>query len=166
MLARIAHLRAHANRNHTAMNKLDNALLNILIKDSRTSFADIARQLGISRAHARTRVQALVDSGVIEKFTAVVNPEKLGKGISTFIDLTVAPHAIEAVAERLASTMEVVSLYIMSDLKSLHIHTLTDSYETFDAFVREHIFSHPEILTVDCKALLNRVKHRRGGARL
>lgn len=148
------------------MNKLDNALLNILIKDSRTSFADIARQLNISRAHARTRVQALVDSGVIEKFTAVVNPEKLGKSISTFIDLTVAPAAIEAVAERLASTVEVVSLYIMSDLKSLHIHTLTDSYETFDAFVREHIFNHPDILAVDCKALLTRVKHRRGGARL
>ena len=107
------------------MNKLDNALLNILIKDSRTSFADIARQLNISRAHARTRVQALVESGVIEKFTAVVNPEKLGKGISTFVDLTVAPHAIEAVAQRLSATMEVVSLYIMSDLKSLHIHTLT-----------------------------------------
>lgn len=148
------------------MNKTDHALLNILIKDSRTSYADIARQLGISRAHARARVQALVESGVIEKFTAVVNPEKLGKGISTFIDLTVAPHAIQAVADRLASSLEVVSLYIMSDLKSLHIHTLTDSYESFDRFVREHVFNRPEILTVDCKALMTRVKHRRGGARL
>ncbi len=148
------------------MDKLDNALLNILIKDSRTSFADMARQLNISRAYARARVQALVESGVIEKFTAVVNPEKLGKGVSSFVDLTVAPHAIEEVAERLASTLEVVSLYIMSDLKSLHIHTLTDSLESFDAFVREHIFNHPEILSVDCKALMTRVKHRRGGARL
>ncbi len=148
------------------MNKTDHALLNILIKDSRTSYADIARQLGISRAHARARVQALVESGVIEKFTAVVNPEKLGKGISTFIDLTVAPHAIQDVADRLASSLEVVSLYIMSDLKSLHIHTLTDSYESFDRFVREHVFNRPEILTVDCKALMTRVKHRRGGARL
>ena len=97
------------------MNKLDSALLNILIKDARASYADIARQLGISRAHA---------------------------------------------------CQEVVSLYIMSDLQSLHIHTLTDSFESFDAFARRRIFNRPEILSVDCKMLMSRVKHRRGGPRL
>ncbi len=150
----------------TAMNKVDPALLNILIKDGRASFADIARQLGISRAHARTRVQALVDSGVIELFSAVVNPEKLGKVISTFIDLKVAPHAMNSLPQELADCPEVVSLYIMSDLQSLHIHTLTDSYESFDRFVRERIFNRPEILAAECKSLLTRVKNRRGGARL
>ena len=54
----------------------------------------------------------------------------------------------------------------MSDLQSLHIHTLTDNYETFDRFVRARIFNRPEILSVDCKTLMTRVKHRRGGARL
>lgn len=148
------------------MNKLDSALLNLLIKDARASFADIARQLGVSRAHARTRVQALVESGVIEQFSAVVNPEKLGKVISTFIDLKVSPAAMEPLSEELADCAEVVSLYIMSDLQSLHIHTLTDSFETFDAFVRKRIFNRPEILAVDCKTLMTRVKNRRGGARL
>ena len=148
------------------MNKLDSALLAILIKDARASFADIARQLDISRAHARTRVQALVESGVIEQFSAVVNPEKLGKVVSTFIDLKVTPARLEAIADELANCPEVVSLYIMSDLQSLHIHTLTDSYETFDAFVRQRIFNRPEILFVDCKTLMSRVKNRRGGARL
>lgn len=148
------------------MNKLDTALLNLLIKDGRASFADIARQLDVSRAHARARVQAMVESGVIEQFTAVINPEKLGKVISTFIDLKVSPSAIEAVADELASKPEVVSLYIMTDLKSLHIHTLTDSYETFTAFVNQNLFARPEILSVESTALLKRVKHRRGGARL
>lgn len=78
------------------MNKIDASLLNILVKDGRASYADIARQLGISRAHARTRVQALVDSGVIELFSAVVNPEKLGKVISTFIDLKVDADSLAA----------------------------------------------------------------------
>ncbi len=148
------------------MNKLDSALLNLLIKDGRASFADIARQLGVSRAHARTRVQALVSSGVIELFSAVVNPEKLGKVISTFVDLRVTPVALEPLSQELADCPEVVSLYIMSDLQSLHVHTLTDSYETFDAFVRKHLLNRPEILSVDCKTLMTRVKNRRGGARL
>ncbi|SEG80872.1 MULTISPECIES: Lrp/AsnC family transcriptional regulator [Marinobacterium] len=148
------------------MNELDSALLKILIKDARISFADIARQLNVSRAYARARVQALVEEGVIEKFTAVVNPEKLGKTISMFVDLKVSPQEIEKVAEELAALPEVVSLYIMSDLRSLHIHTLTDSHEGFDRFAKDHIFGRPEIISVECNSLLKRVKHRRGGARL
>lgn len=148
------------------LSKLDSALLNILVKDGRASFADIARQLGISRAHARARVQALQTSGVIELFGAVINPEKLGKVVSTFLDIQVSPVALETVAQELADCHEVVSLYIMSDLRSLHVHALTDSVPTFEAFVRRHLFNRPEILAIDCKTLLTRVKNRRGGARL
>lgn len=148
------------------MNKLDAALLGLLITDGRISYADIARKLNISRAYARSRVNALVDEGVIEQFTAVVNPEKLGKVVSTFVDLKVHAQHIERVANELAAKQEVVSLYIMSDLKSLHIHTLTDSLETFEIFVRENIFGREEILAVECSSLLRRVKNRRGGARL
>jgi DNA-binding Lrp family transcriptional regulator len=149
-----------------SLSKLDSALLSVLVKDGRASFADIARQLGISRAHARARVQALQASGVIELFSAVINPEKLGKVLSTFLDIQVAPVALEAVAQELADCKEVVSLYIMSDLKSLHVHALTEGVQDFEAFVLRHLFNRPEILSVDCKTLLTRVKHRRGGARL
>ena len=148
------------------LSKLDTALLNILVKDGRASFADIARQLGISRAHARAKVQGLQASGVIELFAAVINPEKLGQVNSTFLDIVVAPAAIERIAQELADCAEVVSLYIMSDLKSLHVHVLTEGVQDFEAFVRRHLFNRPEILAVDCKTLLTRVKHRRGGARL
>lgn len=148
------------------LSKLDSALLNILIKDGRASFADLARQLGISRAHARARVQALQASGVIELFAAVINPEKLGQVNSTFLDIVVVPSAIERVAQALADCPEVVSLYIMSDLRSLHVHVLTESPASFESFVHRHVFNRPEITAVDCKTLLTRVKNRRGGARL
>lgn len=150
----------------SSLSKLDSALLSILVKDGRASFADIARQLGISRAHARARVQALQANGVIELFGAVINPEKLGKVLSTFLDIQVAPVALETVAQELADCKEVVSLYIMSDLKSLHVHALTEGVQDFEAFVHRHLFNRSEILAVDCKTLLTRVKHRRGGARL
>lgn len=148
------------------MNELDAALLSLLIKDSRLSFADIARQLGCSRAHARARVQALLEEGTVEQFTTVVNPEKLGKVTSTFVDLKVKSHVIEAIATELAAQPEVASLYIMSDLQSLHIHTLTDTQESFLAFAQKYLFGQPDIISVECKNLLKRVKHRRGGARL
>ena len=52
------------------------------------------------------------------------------------------------------------------DLRSLHVHVLTESPASFEAFVHRHVFNRPEITAVDCKTLLTRVKNRRGGARL
>lgn len=148
------------------MNKLDSDLLNLLIQDARISFADLARKLGISRAYARARVQALHSEGTIEQFTAVVNPEKLGKVTSTFVDLKVKSTALEKTAKTLAAQPEVASLYIMSDLQSLHMHTLTDSEDTFYRFAQAHLFNNPDVISVECKTLLKRIKNRRGGARL
>ena len=144
----------------------DNHIINLLIKNGRASYADIAREIGVSRAYVRQRVQKLVDDGMIEQFTAVINPNKLGKSLSAFLDVKVSPQGIEEIAHELANCPEVVSLYIMSDMKSLHIHTLTNDIDALDRFSQEHLFSREHIIDVDCKTLLKRVKNRRGGPRL
>ena len=148
------------------MNDMDQKILAILIDDGRLSFADIARELGISRVHARDRVQKLISDGIIEKFTVIVNPEKIGNIVSAFFDVEVDPQGIETVAEDLARQPEVRSLYIMSDMTSLHIHTLTEDNKALEDFVRRNLFSRRHIVKVNCKMLLTRVKNRRGGTRI
>ena len=148
------------------MNDMDQKILAILVDDGRLSFADIARELGISRVHARDRVQKLISDGIIEKFTVIVNPEKIGNIVSAFFDVEVDPQGIETVAEDLARQPEVRSLYIMSDMTSLHIHTLTEDNKALEDFVRRNLFSRRHIVKVNCKMLLTRVKNRRGGTRI
>jgi len=148
------------------MNSLDTKILGLLIKDGRLSYAEIARTLGVSRAHARERVQHLLDEGVIEQFTAVVNPEKLGKAVSAFFDVKVSPQGINEVANELSQQPEVVSLYIMNDMQSLHMHTLTEDMDVLERFTGKFLFSRDHIVSVDCKTLLSRLKNRRGGPRL
>jgi Lrp/AsnC family transcriptional regulator, leucine-responsive regulatory protein len=145
---------------------LDTKILGLLIKDGRASFAEIARDLNVSRAHVRERVNKLMDDGVIEQFTAVVNPEKLGKAVSAFFDIKVAPQGIAQVAEELAAQPEVVSLYIMNDMQSLHMHTLTRDMAQLEQFSSTHLFGKEAVRQVDCKTLMTRLKNRRGGPRL
>lgn len=148
------------------MDSKDRLILDLLIADSRMSFAEIGRQLGLSRAYVRERIQHLVDEGVIEKFTAVVNPVKMGRMISAFIDARIRPAEMQAFADRLDAAPEVVSLYLMSDMQSLHIHTLTDTEADLDAFVTHHFFNRDGVISIECKQLLRRIKHRRGGPRV
>ncbi len=148
------------------MNRLDTEIIGLLIKDGRLAYAEIARQLGVTRAHVRDRVQALLDGGSIEQFTAVIDPEKLGKSVSAFLDIKASPNAIEEVAQALADQPEVISLYIMSDMKSLHVHTLTDSSDSLLDFASRQIYGRAGIISVECQTLLKRIKNRVGGPRL
>jgi len=90
----------------------------------------------------------------------------MGKAVSAFFDVKAAPQGIEVIARELSAQPEVVSLYIMNDMQSLHIHTLTENMEALEHFTSRHLFSREHILSVDCKTLLSRLKHRRGGPRL
>lgn len=148
------------------MSPLDTKILGFLIKDGRASFAEVSRELDVSRAHVRERVQKMIDEGVIEQFTAVVNPEKMGKAVSAFFDVKVAPQEIQQVASNLASQPEVVSLYIMHDMQSLHMHTLTEDSAQLEQFSSNHLFGRNGVLSIDCKTLMSRLKNRRGGPRL
>lgn len=148
------------------MSPLDTKILGLLIKDGRASFADIARDLQVSRAHVRDRVTKLIGDGVIEQFTAVVNPDKLGKAVSAFFDVQVEPMHIQDVARDLAAQSEVVSLYVMNDMQSLHMHTLTEDMATLERFGAQHLFGRRGVRRVDCKTLMTRLKNRSGGPRL
>jgi DNA-binding Lrp family transcriptional regulator len=51
------------------MDDLDRRILAILRQDSRTPYTEIADRVGTSEGTVRNRVEQLLDSGVIERFT-------------------------------------------------------------------------------------------------
>ncbi len=59
------------------LDALDWRLVRRLLKDGRASYADLARQVGLSQAAARSRVVRLLDSGVVH-VTALVEPSVVG----------------------------------------------------------------------------------------
>ncbi|MHB8181644.1 MAG: Lrp/AsnC family transcriptional regulator [Acidithiobacillus ferrivorans] len=148
------------------MDSTDHEILALLVEDGRMSFADIGRSIGITRASARERVQNLIGNGFIEKFTIVVNPGLLDKSVSAFFDVQVTAQAIAIVAETLANLKDVSSLYIMSDMCSLHMHVLVKDMGALEAFTHAHLFAHPDIVNIQCKMLMSRIKQRRGGPRI
>ncbi len=71
------------------MRKKDKEILRILRENARKSTKEIARSAGIPISTAYDRIKRLEADGVIEGYRAVLNPKKLGKGMSAMISLTV-----------------------------------------------------------------------------
>lgn len=69
------------------IDELDRKILNIITKNARIPFKDVAADCGVSRAAIHQRVQRLIDAGVITGSGYNVNPKSLGYNISTYVGI-------------------------------------------------------------------------------
>lgn len=87
------------------MDDTDRQLLSALLADARTSYADLARQVGLSAPSVLERVRRLERTGVLLGYTARVDSARLGLGVSALV----AVHAREdAEQDDLADSLEAV----------------------------------------------------------
>ncbi len=92
----------------------DRVIIEMLTKDARTPFTEIAKALGISETAVRKRVKALEEEGVIEQYTIKVNPAKLGYTLVSLTGVDTLPERIFIVAEELKEFDFVKELYLTS----------------------------------------------------
>lgn len=64
------------------MDDLDDKILELLKGDGRASYMDIGKEVGLSEGAVRKRIKAMVDSGVISKFTVQLGFTKGAKAVT------------------------------------------------------------------------------------
>lgn len=69
------------------MDDTDRRLLAALLVDARTSYADLARQVGLSAPSVHERVRKLERDGVLRGSSVDVDPKALGLGVSALVGL-------------------------------------------------------------------------------
>ena len=79
----------------------DKGILDILGNNARTPFLDIAKQLRVSESTIRKRVSNLEKQGVIKKYSAIVDPIKIGYGSVAIVGIDVKPEKFLNVAKKL-----------------------------------------------------------------
>ena len=99
------------NMTQIELDDIDKRLLELLQLDARASFADLSRKLDVAEATVRFRVKRLMDNGVITRFAALLDPAKVGFGVSGAILLKIDPAYLEAACKQLVSFDETLYLF-------------------------------------------------------
>jgi Lrp/AsnC family transcriptional regulator, leucine-responsive regulatory protein len=141
---------------------IDRQIIKALNANGRISYTDLAKDIGLSRVAIQARINTLMEEGVIERFTAVLNPEKIGITVSAFFNVEVEPKCLKEVADTLVEEPAVTSLYHMTGPSKLHMHGLFTNNKEMEAFLNEKLYKLPGIMSVDCQVLITRYKSRMG----
>lgn len=113
---------------------LDKKILQLITKDARMPFLEVARVCNVSGAAIHQRVQKLMQMGVVKGSQFIVDPEKLGYQTCAFIGLYLKdPEDFDHVVEELKEMPEVVEC----------------NYTTsgFDLFIKVFVRSNHHLLT-------------------
>lgn len=96
---------------HIELDDLDKRILDLLQLDARASFAELSRKLAVAEATIRFRVKRLMDNGVITRFAALLDPAKVGFGVSGAILLKIDPAYLEEACKQLVLFDETLYLF-------------------------------------------------------
>lgn len=141
---------------------IDKKILELLMINARMSYVDIGKELNLSRVSVRERVNQLMEDGIIERFTVVINSEKVGKTVSGFFEVDCEPAYLVEVAEKLAQNPNVASCYQMTGPSTLHMHVLVEDFVALEKFINNELYSLEGITRVESHILLRRFKSRTG----
>ena len=81
-----------------SLDETDRKILTSLHENARISYTELGKLVGLSRVAVQTRIAALMDEGVIERSTAVINPARIGIEVSAFFNVEVEPQFLEDVS--------------------------------------------------------------------
>ena len=144
------------------LDALDQKIVSLLIENARMSYSDIAAQVGISRVAVKMRVQALEKRGVIEGYTTIIDPQKLGGAVSCYFEIEAAPQALPEVTAILKACDTVTQIYRVTGKNKLHVHAVAADAEEMERLIREVIDPLPGVKDISTNIILSRVKDIKG----
>lgn len=143
------------------LDKTDRRILDILQRDARISITDLAEQVGLSPTPCARRVRQLEISGLIQGYSAIVDPKRAGQTIQAIVQIKLTQHSDEIV-ERFRRTLidrpEVLACYTMTGEMDFLLHVIVRDIEALSDFTMRRLLRVPGVRDVTSSIVLETVK--------
>jgi len=115
---RLDHWDENSEHEQRVMDDLDRGLADVLSRNGRLPWKEMAAKLGVQAATARRRVEALMRAGILRQRT-VIQPAVIGHPVVAALSLRVTPARLEAVGRTLATHPNVMNIAATTGLNNL-----------------------------------------------
>lgn len=140
------------------LDETDRRIIAELRSDGRMSMRALAAKLHISRAGAYSRVERLQRQGVITGYTAVVDPERYGFGISAYVHLKISQHSWKDVRRRIAEIPEVWHGALVSGDNDLVLLVRTHDASSLRDLVLNTFQTMPDVISTQTVFILDEMQ--------
>lgn len=140
------------------MDSVDLKLLKILTEDAHTSLRKMGRVVGLSTSGVRRRIKQLERTGLIKRYSVVIDPKKYGYEITAFVSVEADSNALRELTNSLARRHEVCELHRITGGHDLMIKVRAKDVESLNKFVDNQIRSFDSVKSVRTTLAMDTIK--------
>ncbi len=140
---------------------MDRRLLGIIQEDCTLSVQQLGERVGLSANPCWRRLKRLEAEGVIRKRVALIDPEKVGLGLTAFVTIRTNRHDLawlESFAAALARIPEIVEAHRMSGDVDYLLKIMVEDIAHYDGVYRRLITAVPGLSDVSSTFSMERLK--------
>ena len=149
---------------HT-IDKLDKAILRRLQANGRETYDVIGEQVGLSPSAVLRRVKRLEESGVIDRYVALVQPETVGLGLTAYLNVRLEKYSetskrnpMDVFRASVQTWPEVVECVSLTGEMDYLMRVVVADMQHYSRFIMDTLLNQPSVQ--DCKTsfVMDRVK--------
>ncbi len=138
------------------MDKVDIRILRMLKEDSRQSMANIAKEIGISKATVSRRISRMEDEGIISGFTVTTDITKMG-GMRAIMLLETAGSSLTSVVDDLSKFEEIEYIHKLFGDHSLLCEIYVTAVDSLYELIQNRIMTIPNVKNVEVDIMIERI---------
>lgn len=152
--------------NAIPLDAIDRRILRALQADGRITYDVLAAQVSLSPSATLRRVKRLEEAGVIASYVALVAPERVGLGLTAYLNVRLEKHAevhkrnpMDLFRAAVQTWPEVVECVALTGEMDYLLRVVVEDMAHYSRFVMDTLLRHPSV--EDCKTsfVLDRVKN-------
>jgi Lrp/AsnC family transcriptional regulator len=143
------------------MDEIDRLLLEMLQRNATLSVAQMADRVGLSPTPCWKRIQKLEAAGVVTGRVALVDPERVGVGLSVMVGIEAGEHTpewLERFSDGVGALPEVMEAYRMAGEVDYMLRVAVADMAEYDAFYKRLIAIAP-MKNVTSRFAMERLKY-------
>lgn len=144
---------------------IDRKILNALQTNCRRPIADIADIAGLSTSACHRRIGILEDKGIIERYAARLNGEKLGYNMTFYVEVTLEGQSeaiLEAFEKAALARPEVLECHLMTGSADYLIKVAAPDTKEYERLYKRVISALPHVNRIQSSLVMKTVKRWNG----
>jgi Lrp/AsnC family leucine-responsive transcriptional regulator len=134
-----------------ALDRKDREILAHLQNDGRLTNLELAAKVGLSPSPCLRRVRRLEASGVLNRYVALVDPAKLGLGVTAFVRVALSKQedrSLQQFESAVAEWPEVMECYLMSGDSDYQLRLILPTLGDYETFLRQKLTRVPGVANI------------------
>ncbi|MBD8894088.1 Lrp/AsnC family transcriptional regulator [Roseibium litorale] len=143
------------------LDQTDRRILAELQRNGRLTHQELSERVGLSPTPCARRVHNLETAGYINGYSARIDEEKMGFGLTAFLSVKLDQQIDDRLVsfeKALAACPEVVDCWLMTGTRDYLLRVAVSSMEEFERFLTGRLTKVPGVASIESSLAVRRVK--------